>query len=245
MINLNTMKIGIWSDIACPYCYIGKHKLEQALEKFPHKNEIELVWHSYELNPELPKNVSGKSFYQFFAESHNMTIDEAKEDSRVIANLAKTVGLDYHFEKLVLANTSDALRTIKLAALEGKATEAEEVFFQAYFVDGKDVSNRQTILSLGAEIGLQKDALEKMLDSDRFLDDIKKDIEFSENQLNLEYIPFYLFNNKQIVQGSITSEEYLDVLTKSYNDWKKNGVSSEKDDVIHGKSCSINGVCNL
>lgn len=109
------MKVEIWSDIACPYCYIGKRKFENALAKFPHANEIELVWHSYELNPDLPKRSSGKSYYEYYAEIHQSTVEEAKAYLQELVDLAKEVGLDYHFEKLVVANTSDALRLVKLA----------------------------------------------------------------------------------------------------------------------------------
>ncbi|WP_165040304.1 DsbA family protein [Dysgonomonas sp. ZJ709] len=241
---MDKMKIEIWSDIACPYCYIGKRKLEKALAQFPHKDKVELVWHSYELNPELPKKALDKTFYQYFAETHNTTEAAIKEDHIELIKLAKEVGLDYNFDQLVVANTSDALRLIKLAKESGLATEAEEVLFKAYFVDSEDISDRSVLIELGVEVGLSQDQIIKMLDSDKYINDIKKDIEYSENELNLEYIPFYLFNNKHIVQGSIASEEYLKVLKKSYDEWEQNGVSNERGDIISGQSCSIDGVCS-
>lgn len=241
---MNKMKIEIWSDIACPYCYIGKRKLENALDKFANKNEVELVWHSYELNPKLPKKALDESFYTYFARTHGISETEAKENMSKVVKLAKEVGLDYNFEKLIVANTSDALRLVKLAKTIDSATEAEEILFKSYFVEGQDVSDKGNLITWGKEIGLREDDIIQMLESDRYLDEIKKDIEYSENELNLEYIPFYVFNNKQIVQGSISPEEYLRVLTQSFSEWEKDGISSGRGDVISGQSCSIDGHCS-
>jgi len=238
------MKIDIWSDIACPYCYIGKRKLENALEQFPHRKSVELVWHSYELDPDLPKEATSHSIYSYFAKKYEMTEAEARVTQTQVAKLAKEVGLDYDFDKLVVANTSDALRLVKLANESNLATEAEEVLFDAYFVKGLDISKRDVIVQLGTKISLKESDIQAMLDSDKYLVDIKNDIEYSENELKLEYIPFYVFNNKQIVQGSIPSEEYLKVLEEAYKEWQENGVSSEKGEIITGQSCSIDGVCS-
>lgn len=241
---MNKMKIDIWSDIACPYCYIGKRKLEMALSRFPHRDNIELVWHSYELDPELPKEALESKIYGYFADKYQMSVNEAHETMANTAKLAKEVGLNYDYDNLIVANTSDALRLVKLANESGLATEAEEVLFDAYFVRGADISDNSILVKLGTQIGLTEKSIVEMLDSDTYLDKIKEDIEYSENELNLEYIPFYLFNNKQIVQGSIPVEDYLEVLNKAYAEWEQNGVSSEKGEIISGQSCSIDGVCS-
>lgn len=242
---MDKMKIDIWSDIACPFCYIGKRKLEMALSQFPHKDKVELVWHSYELDPGLPKEALESKIYGYFSMKYNVSENEARETMQRTASLAKEVGLEFDYENLIVANTSDALRLIKLAKEYGLATEAEEILFDAYFVKGMDVSDKETLVRLGVLIGLKDEVVIGMLDSDRYYSEIKEDIEYSENVLNLEYIPFYLFNNKEIVQGSIAVEDYLSVLTKSYDDWVKNGVASEADkDIISGQSCSIDGVCS-
>lgn len=242
---MSKMKIDMWSDIACPYCYIGKRKLEQALDQFPHKDKVELVWHSYELNPDLPKKALDSSIYEYFASTHQMSIDEARKNMAGITNQAKEVGLNYDFDHLVVANTSDALRLVKLAKEYNLATEAEEVLFEAYFIKGKDISDRNTLLQLGKSIGLDENKVSEMLDSEKYKAEIAKDIEYSENELGLEYIPFYLFNDKHIVQGSIATEDYLKVLSKSYTEWESNSSSpQEKGDVISGQSCSIDGVCS-
>lgn len=237
------MKIAIWSDIACPYCYIGKRKLEIALDEFPHKDNIELEWHSYELDPELPKKASDQTIYSYFAKKFNVSEEEARISEGKVAELAKEVGLNYDFDKLIVANTSDALRLVKLANESGLATEAEEILFDAYFVRGLDISNQNVLVQLGTQIGLKEADILSLLSSDKYIADIKKDIEYSENEYDLEYIPFYIFNNKQIVQGSIASEKYLEVLNDAYKEWES-GISSGNGEIISGQSCSIDGVCS-
>ncbi|MEN9920075.1 MAG: hypothetical protein RL662_2511 [Bacteroidota bacterium] len=243
---MNKMKIEIWSDIACPYCYIGKRRLEEALSQFPHANDIELVWRSYELNQNLPKGSLGKSIYQYMAEMHKTTEQDERNSMQGLVKLAQSVGLNFDFDKLIVTNTSDALRLVKLAAKHALANEAEEVLFKAYFVDGKDISSRDALIQVGTSIGLPETEITNMLDSDIYISDIKKDIQHSESKLKLEYIPFYLFNNKDNIQGSLTTEEYARVLHKSYDYWKQNGVADElSNDRIGGQACSIDGVCSL
>lgn len=241
---MKKMKIEIWSDIACPYCYIGKRKMDKVLSQFAHKDEIELVWHSYELNPGLPKQASKQTFAEYFAQSHGISCAEVKANFAELTKLAKEAGLDYHLDKLIVANTSDALRLVKLANESGRATEAEEALFDAYFVRGMDVSDRKTLLKLGKQIGLEAEQVTLLLDTDKYSNDIQKDVDYSDNELNLEFIPFYRINGKQIIQGSIAVEDYLKVLNKAYDEWKT-GKSSGGDAVVNGKSCSIDGVCSI
>lgn len=241
---MSKMKIEIWSDIACPYCYIGKRKLDKALDQFSHSKNIELIWHSYELDPQLPKKATSQSIYSYFAKTHNMSEEEARSTQAKVAALAKEEGLNYNFDKLIVANTSDALRLVKLANESGLATQTEEALFDAYFVKGLDISDRAVLVELGTKIGLKNDAISETLDSDKYLADIKKDVEYSENELNLEYIPFYIFNGKQVVQGSIASDDYLKVLNEAYAEWEQNGEASQRGDIISGQSCSIDGVCS-
>lgn len=241
---MDKMKIDIWSDIACPFCYIGKRKLEMALAEFPHSDKIELVWHSYELNPNLPKKALEESIYSYFSRTHGGSENDARNDLEPIVKLAKTVGLEYNFDKTVVANTSDALRFAKLAATIDKASEAEEILFKAYFVEGENVSDRNNLIEWGKQLGLKEADIANMLDSDMYLDDIKKDIQYSENVLNLQFIPFYLFNNKHVIQGSLANEEYLRILNQAYEEWERGDDSTELGESISGQSCSIDGHCS-
>ncbi len=243
---MGKMKVEIWSDIACPYCYIGKRKFENALAKCSYGDDIELIWHSYELNPSLAKGALHTSYAEYVAGIQDSTVEEANADLKDLVGMAKEVGLDYHFDKLIVTNTSDALRLVKLAKKHELADAAEEILFKAYFTDGLDISNKLTLVRLGATIGLHENEVSAMLDSDEFKADIDADMRFSEDVLHLEYVPFYLFNGKDVVQGSLAETEYMDVLNKSYADWKDNGVShGGRGDRRKGRACSPDGVCSL
>lgn len=239
------MLVELWSDIACPYCYIGKKRYEEALEKFPHRDKIHLVWHSYELNPDLEKKALGKSFYEYFAESHGCSVEEAKTDCAEISKLADESGLTFNFDKLVITNTSDALRLVKLAQSKGLGDKANNILYKAYFTDGENVSDKSTLIRLGKQIGLQEESITKMLGSKTYLAEIEKDIDYSENGLNLEYIPFYLFNNKHIIQGIISVNEYLEMFDKAFAEWEQSGIGSGKGETKKGRACTPDGTCSI
>lgn len=231
---MNKIVIDIWSDIACPYCYIGKRKLEQALGQIP-EIEPEINWHSYELNPALPSTPLTDSWVEYMQKEHNMTPAQAQKKGDSITRIAKEVGLDFHLDKVVVANTSYALRLAKLASQYGKATEAEEILFHAYFVDGRDVSHRAFLVSVAEQLHLPVAEVEAMLDGDIYKQEIVDDIAYSENKLSLEYIPFYRINNSVTIQGSLSVEQYVNAL--------KVAVRGNKDS-FQGDSCSIDGVCS-
>lgn len=239
---MNKMQIEIWSDIACPFCFIGKRKLEMALNQFEHKDKVELVWYSYELDPSLAKEPVGVSFYEYFANKYNISVEAARGKQSKVIEMAAEVGLKYNYDNLIITNTSDALRLVKLAAKHDLATEAEEVLFSAYFEQGKDISSKETLITLGTSIGLEATEISQMLDSDKYYDKIKKDTERADEKFNLQYIPFYRLNYNQIIQGSIPVEDYLKAITQAYSDWERGSTSS--GDTITGQSCSIDGVCS-
>lgn len=242
---MEKMKIDIWSDIACPYCYIGKRKIEQALNQFPHRDKIELVWHSYELDPTLTESDSSKPYYSYITKRLGITEEQSRKSNAQINKMGQEVGIQYNFDSIVVANTSKALRMVKLAALDNLATEMEEALFKAYFTDGENIGDNNILTRIGSSIGLDSKAITALLNSDEFASDVQSEIEYADNELNLEYIPFYLFNNKHIVQGSLPVENYLDILHKSYTEWEAEGVSTSRNDSIKGQSCSIDGHCSI
>lgn len=242
---MNKMKIEIWSDIACPYCYIGKRRFESVLDRFEHKDQVEIVWRSYELNPELAKFPLNESHYSYLAKQQNKTEEEIKKTTQTIEKLGKAVGIDFRFSNVVTTNTSDALRLVKIAKEYNKADDAEELLFKAYFSDGKSVSDRSVLLSIAQELNIPTEKVNATLDSELYLNEIAEDIQYSEEELKLNYIPFYRFNQKNIIQGVIEPDTYLDILIKAFEDWKLNGLGSNDGGTINGHACSIDGVCSI
>ena len=145
------MKIEIWSDIICPFCYIGKRNFEAALEEFETKNEneIEIEWKSFQLDPSVPKSLENKvNTYEYLAERKGMTVEKSIELHQNVTEMARNVGLTYNFEKSVVANSFDAHKLIQLAKSKELGGVAEEVLFKAYFTNGKDMSDHSTLIEL-------------------------------------------------------------------------------------------------
>lgn len=238
------MKIEIWSDIACPYCYIGKRKMENALNKFPHKSEVKIVWHSYQLDPDIPKKAPDKPFVKCFAEHLDVDQEKAQQNLDEVTDIARKTGLEYCFDKAIAANTADALRLVKLANVFDRANECEEILFKAYFTDGLDVSDRNVLIKLGTQIGLNEKRIVNILDGNSYYEELQKDKEYAENELNLEYIPFYLINGRHIIQGSLSEDDYFNIIEKAYLEWESGKTWEDGDNITGGKSCSIDGVCS-
>jgi predicted DsbA family dithiol-disulfide isomerase len=152
------MKVEIWSDYVCPFCYIGKRKFEQALEKFAHKDHIEIVFRSFELDPSADPT-SNISTYSMLASKYGMSIEKAKETTVGVAEQAAAVGITFHFDGTMETNTFDAHRVVHYAAQQGKDKEMSERLFKAYFTDGENVGNRERLAVLAAEVGLDAAAV--------------------------------------------------------------------------------------
>lgn len=235
------MKVEIWSDTMCPYCYIGKRKYEQALAQFPHAAEIETVWRSYLLDPDIKKGEKIPQ-YDYMAQLRGWSKKEAIKMHDKLTKFAQSAGLDYHFDKVLAVNTLDAHRLVHLAKQAGLGSEAEEALFKAFFTDGKDISDRQTLINLGESIGLQGKQVADLLAGKDFQKEVLKECDEA-NQLGLDVIPFFLFNRKHILTGSQPVEEILEVLTIAYDEWKGVDISSDRVERSSGASCSIDGVC--
>ncbi len=219
------MKVEIWSDIMCPFCYIGKRNFESALREFDAKDEIEIEWKSFQLDPTIPKTFEKKvSTYEYLAERKGMPVERSKEMHDNIVETARKVGLTYNFEKAVVANSFDAHKLIQLAKTKGLGDAAEESLFKAYFTDGKDMSDHLTLIQLGKEIGLNEEEITAALVSEGF--EAKVNFDVSEgSQLGVTGVPFFVFDRKYAVSGAQSIETFLNALKQSHAESKNEGVS--------------------
>lgn len=220
MESAKSFKIDIWSDIQCPFCYIGKRKIEKALETFEGKENVEIEWKSYQLDPEA-RSQPGVDLYDYLAERKGQTREWAVEMHKNVTAMAKENGLDYHFEKAILANSYHAHRLIHLAKKHSRGNEAEERIFKAYFTEGKDIASQQTLLELGKEIGLEEKEIKAVLNSDEFGDAVRSDIEEAMN-IGVRGVPFFVFNREYAVSGAQPVEIFTQTLEKSFESWKQN-----------------------
>ncbi|NSL86749.1 DsbA family oxidoreductase [Chitinophaga sp. Mgbs1] len=235
------MKVEIWSDIMCPFCYIGKRKFEAALEQFPEKDSIQVEWKSFQLNAGL-KQEPGRDIYDYLASIKGESREWAAQALAQMTGMAKESGLDFHFEKAVVANSFDAHRLIQFAKQHQLGDAAEEQLFAAYFTEGKDVSNHETLADIGAAIGLNRDAVVAMLRSDDFSGTVNTD-GLEAQQLGARGVPFFVMDRKLGVAGAQPVEVFTQALTQAFGEWKKAQPLTTLEN-IEGPVCSPDGTCN-
>ena len=206
------MKVEIWSDVMCPFCYIGKRKFERALEQFPGKDRVEIEWKSFQLNPDMKTDPS-KSINDYLAEHKGITVEQAKQMNDRVAGMAREVGLQYDFDNAVVANSFDAHRLSHFAKKQGRQDAIEERLFKAYFTEGMNTADHETLVQLAAEAGLNADETRIMLEGNEFADAVNNDI-YEANQVGARGVPFFVFDNTYAVSGAQPSELFLQVLNK-------------------------------
>ena len=204
------MKIEIWSDIMCPFCYIGKRQLETALAEFPN-GEFEIEWKSFQLDPTITPQ-SGKDVYTFLAERKGISLDQSIEMHKGVVERAKSVGLDYHFDKAIISNSLTAHRIIHLAKAKKLGDEMEEIFFKAYFTDGKDLNDAQTLIELGSKAGLDSKEVQEVVENENlYLIDVKRDIREAQ-EIGVQGVPFFVFDRKYAVSGAQPVEAFVNTI---------------------------------
>lgn len=232
------MKVEIWSDVMCPFCYIGKRRFENALQQFPFKDQIEIEWKSFQLNPNI-KYEPGKNINQFLAEHKGISIERAKEMNDYVTNMAAAEGLRYDFEKAVVANSFDAHRFSHLAAKHGKGDAAEESLFKAYFTEGKNISDRDTLVELGENIGLNKEEVKQTLESNNYANEVQNDIAEAE-ALGIRGVPFFVLDRKYAVSGAQSADAFVQALERSFTEWKNENNNLT---TLEGQVCTPDGDC--
>jgi len=235
------MKVEIWSDVMCPFCYIGKRHFEQAIEKLPFKNEIEVDWKSYQLNPEY-HNTNNETVYEYLSRSKGMPIEQAKQMTKQVVDMAENAGLKIDFDKNIPANTFNAHRLIHLASKHNLQDLAEEKLFEAHFVKSRNIGETSVLVDVAVEIGLDKAEAEEVLNSDQFAEAVRYDVYESQN-LGIRGVPYFVTDRKYGVSGAQPVQAFTDALTQSFREWKeaqpKTTITSlnKNDDAI----CDENG----
>ena len=196
----------------CPFCYIGKRKLEKALEQFEGKKNVEVTWKSYQLNPHIEYQ-EGVDVYTYLAEVKGKSREWAEEMHANVSNMANEVGLNYDFDKVKIANSFDAHRVIQLAKTHNLTNEVEERFFKAYFTEGAIMSDHKTLLRLGVEAGLNEAEVQGVLGSDEFALDVKADVAEAQ-QIGVRGVPFFVFNRKYAISGAQDTAVFLENLSR-------------------------------
>lgn len=209
-----SLTVEIWSDVVCPFCYIGKREFENALARFPHRDSVNVVWKSFELDPSAPAR-SGVDTYGMLSEKYGMTREQAMERTRGVRERAASLGLQYDFDKAVVGSSFDAHRLIQLAKSRGLGDAAEERLFKAYFTEGIHLADRGSLVAMGVEIGLEKKDVEAMLESSSQAEAVRSD-EREAQELGINGVPFFVFDRRLAVNGAQTSDTFLQALEQAW-----------------------------
>lgn len=210
------MNIEIWSDVMCPFCYIGKRRFEQALAKFPHKDKIKVTWKSFQLNPDM-KTEPGKNINEYLADIKGWPLEQARQMNQRVTQMAAEAGLHYDFDKAIVANSFDAHRLIQLAKANGRGDEMEESLFRAYFTEGKNTADHNVLLELASGAGLDPVTVKKVLAGHEYASEVEHDI-YEAQQIGITGVPFFLFNNRYAVCGAQPVETFTAALEKAWSE---------------------------
>jgi len=232
------MKVEIWSDVMCPFCYIGKRRFEDALQQFVHKDEVEIEWKSFQLNPDMKTDPS-VNISQYLADVKGWTLDYAQQMNNHVTEMAAQVGLTYNMGQAVVANSFNAHRFTHFAKKHGLGDAAEEQLFKAYFTDGKNTDDADTLADMGQEIGLNRDEVLTILGNNSYADDVKHDIAEAQ-YLGIRGVPFFLMNGKYAVSGAQAVPVFTETLEKAFGEWQGD---KPKLNVVDGPVCGPDGDC--
>jgi predicted DsbA family dithiol-disulfide isomerase len=237
---MERMKVEIWSDVMCPFCYIGKRRFEDALQQFEHKDKIEVEWKSFQLNPNMKTDPS-ININQYLADVKGWNLEYAQQMNNHVTEMAAQVGLTYDFDKAVVANSFNAHRLSHFAKKHGLGAAAEEALFNAYFTEGKNIDDHDTLTELGVSLGLNAEDVKQTLDSYDFADAVKRDITEAQH-LGIQGVPFFVMNNKYGVSGAQAVPVFSETLEKSFAEWQQENAQP-KLTTIEGESCTPDGDC--
>jgi predicted DsbA family dithiol-disulfide isomerase len=229
------MKIEIWSDVACPWCYIGKRRFETALANFEHRDSVEVKWRSYQLDPTLPEHYDGSEL-EYLSTRKGMPQHQVSQMFQHVTEQAKGEGLDYRFDSVVVANSFTAHRLIHLAAVHGRQDEAKERLLSDHFEHGKDIGSREYLTSLALDLGINAEEVEELFTTDKYADEVRFDFEEG-RALGISGVPFFVIDRKFGLSGAQPTETFAAALAQAWQEANPLVLVNSTD----GESCGPDG----
>jgi predicted DsbA family dithiol-disulfide isomerase len=235
------MKVEIWSDVVCPWCYIGKRRFETALAQFEHRDQVEVIWRSYQLDPTAPE-VATQTVNEMLAQKYGLSLQEATAKNEQVSALAAQEGLEYHLEKASYGNTFDAHRLIHLAATHQLQDAMKERLLQAYFTEGKQTWNHEMLVELATEVGIDADEARATLESDAHANEVKGDIQRARS-FGIRGVPFFAIDEQYGVSGAQSSEVLQSALEQAWASShpliQLGGTSEDSGGACDGDTCAV------
>lgn len=210
------MKVEIWSDIACPWCYIAKHRFDDALSGFEHRDQVEVIWRSYQLDPDAPR-VTNKNLNESLSEKHGLSREQAVTMNDQMRQLGGQEGLIYDFARARYGNSFDAHRLIHFARTRGVQSEMEERLFKAYFSEGKALGDIDTLVALAGDVGVHAYEARAALTGDAFADQVRADTQAA-RRLGIRGVPFFVIDEKHGISGAQKPQTFRDALEQAWSE---------------------------
>ena len=238
------MKIEIWSDIACPWCYIGKRRFETALDGFEHKDDVEVEWRSYQLDPTLPDHYDG-SETDYLSRSKGMPTDQVRQMFAHVTKEAAGEGLNYDFDSIVVANSFSSHRFLHLAKTKGLMSEAKEELLSGHFEKGRDIGDVDYLAEVGQALGIDSEETRRVLSSDEYSDEVRSDIAEARS-LGANGVPFFVIDRKYGISGAQPPQAFSQALDTAWGESQQLTVlagSGADETYADGAVCGPDG-CN-
>lgn len=207
------MQIDIWSDVACPWCFIGKRRFEKALAAWEHQDEVQVTWHSFQLDPSLPEHYDGTEA-EYLASRKGMPIEQVRQMFAHVTQQAAGEGLAYDFDALVVANSLRAHQLLHLAKAHGRADAVKESLLSAHFEHGRDIGDVDTLVELGEAAGLDAQEIRDALADERHLPAVRADIAQA-GELGITGVPFFVFDMRMGLSGAQPVEVFTQALEQA------------------------------
>jgi predicted DsbA family dithiol-disulfide isomerase len=232
------MNVEIWSDVVCPWCYIGKRRFEAALARFAHRDDVAITWRSFELDPNAPRRRPG-TLDDVLARKMGVTTAQAAAMNARMTSLAAGEGLEYHLDRTQPGNTFDAHRLLHLAAERGLQSEAKERLMRAYFTEGRSIGDVDTLVEVAVESGIDADKARATLQSDAYAAGVRAD-ERRAAGFGITGVPFFVIDEKYGVSGAQPADVLLGALEEAWAASRPLTLVGAADaDACEGDSCAI------
>lgn len=226
---MKRLSVEVWSDIACPWCSVGKRRLEAALARFAASDAVDVRWRAFELDPTSPKSKDPSIPYaERLAAKYQMPVSRAEEMIRTMTEAAAVDGLDFHFERIRPGNTMDAHRVIKFAESRDLSGAMKERFLVAYMTEGEEIGEPDVLARLASEVGLDREEVLALLETDALRAEVQADEELARS-LGISGVPFFLIDGRIGLSGAQPADVLLQALTKAWDELDADGTGKTVD----------------
>lgn len=232
---MTLLRIDVWSDIACPWCYVGKRRLEQALSNFAHASQVRVVWRAFELDPKAPRQNNDGTYIERLARKYQTTTGQAEAMISRMVDAAKLDGLNLDFSIIRSGNTFDAHRLLHFAKLDGLQTQLKEALFSGYFTRGEAIGDVDALQRMAVESGLDGQRVNQVLNSDEYAVEVRAD-EAEAKELGIRGVPFFVLGGRYAVSGAQPAELILEALEKA-----SQAAETQVSDYAEGSHCGPDG----